>query len=148
MLYRKAFINFCCLLSLVSFGCNTLKTTQVYEGEKQSRSNIAILSLIQHDVDTRVCSIDGTQLQQKGTLELLPGEKLVEVRCVKHQPRDPLGTWRGHSFLKFEPQAGHEYKLHAKTIGPGRCCSEENICTMWIVDKKSGTIVSELHSQQ
>ena len=161
MLYRKEIISICylatlvsfgcssfeattALASLVSFGCCTVETTQVYEGEKQAPDKVAILSLIQHDVETRISTIDGKPLQKKGRFELLPGEKLVEASCIKHQPRDTFGTWRGREFLKFKPQAGHEYKLRAKAIGPGRCCSEQNFCTMWIEDVMTGETISEI----
>ncbi len=117
----------------------------MYEGDKQPRSDVAMLSLIQQDVYTFISSIDGKPLQEKkGTFELLPGEKLVEAGCVKHQPRDPIGSWRGHEFLKFKPQAGHNYELRTMAIGSGRCCLEQNICTMWIEDAETGETISEL----
>lgn len=161
MLYRKEFISTCCfvtlvlhgcstfetttaLASLVSFGCCTFETTQVYEGEQQAPDKVAMLSLIQHDVYTKISSIDGKPLHQKGAFELLPGEKLVDASCIKHQPRDTFGSWKGRELLMFKPQAGHDYELRAKAIGPGRCCLEQNICTMWIEDAITGETVSEL----
>ncbi len=132
------------LVSLVPYACCTVETTQVYEGEKQAPDKVAMLSLIQHDVYTKISSIDDKPLHQKGTFELLPGEKLVDASCIKHQPRDTFGSWKGRELLMFKPQAGHDYELRAKAIGPGRCCLEQNICTMWIEDAITGETVSEL----
>ena len=117
--------------------------TRVYSGPPRPSHEIGILSVPNVYTDIRVRSIDSLAIEHKRMIHLLPGERLIEVRCKKLQPRDPLGSWKGHEFLQVDVQAGHKYEFRSKTMGPGRSYSHENHCTTWLVDTVTGETVSK-----
>lgn len=120
------------------------KVLRTYSGPVLPFTEIGIVSIANSQIDVRVRFIDGIRVEGQRVFHLPPGDSVMEIRCFRPQPRDPMGSWRGHEVLEAKIQANRKYHLRTRTEGPGRAGMTPNICTSWIEDRDSGEVVSEV----
>jgi hypothetical protein len=118
------------VLTAVVLSCGTNKTLITYEGPRRSSDGVAIITVSDHAVITRVDDIGKKHIGiSADSIEVLPGLHTIEVN---------YRSWKGGSdqplTLAFEAEAGRVYRVDAE--------AGYHQWTAKVVDLRTGRAVS------
>jgi hypothetical protein len=110
-------------IASTSTGCSSVQgsavrggVVQAYAGPERPPQEVGTIALANSQIFVEVVGVDGEAVGDARAIRVLPGESRIEVRCVRWQPRDPFGSWRGREVLQVEIEAGGHYRLSTWTL--------------------------------
>lgn len=130
------------IILLIVSGCATGRAYRMYGGESLPKSKVAILRDMTHYFviafcETRFWTLDGIDVREKGTLELLPGQHEVSFTL---EYEDGFSAASRSGSFKFEAEAGHIYQLNVTD-----CISTPRF-EPWIEDRTADKVVAGTRS--